>query len=99
MNHQTMSEAELAAQLTAYCECCLSLERKAPRADSAAVQAIARRIAITAQSAGYSAAALFFAFGLAWERDPAVSELSYALQSAAYCRALTLLTERFLDTA
>ena len=97
MSFQPPTMPELAALLTTYCNACVYAAREAPWGDEALVSGTANAVVIAARDRGCCTDELFMAFENAWNRDQSWGALPHSLQSAAYDRALTLLSQRFLD--
>ena len=85
------------ALLSTFCAACVFAARDAPWGDEASAQNIAASVAIAARGRTYSAEELFSAFEAAWDNDRSWRALPHSLQSAAYERALTLLTSKYLE--
>ena len=95
MSFRAPSATDLAALLTTYCSACVLAAREPPRGDEASLHATATSAAIMAWERGFSTEEFFLAFETAWDKDRSWGALPHSLQSAAYDRALTLLTDRF----
>ena len=97
MNSQRVTRIELASLLTSYCNVSVHAEREGRQGDLRLVHNTAKAAAVVARARGCSTEDLFTAFELAWKREPLWGALPPAAQTAAYDRALSLLTGLFLD--
>ena len=97
MSSQASTTGELCELLATYCGACVSAAHEGWHGDQPSLHDKAMTIAVAARVRGCGTAELFALFELAWNRSPAWGSLPHAVQSAAYDRALTLLTDRFLS--
>lgn len=96
MSFQAPTMGELAVLIASYCNACVSAVHQPSRGDAASLNAHAKAVTIAARARGCGTDELFAAFESAWNRNTSWGLLPHTLQSAAYDRALTLLTELFL---
>lgn len=96
MSFQAPSMGELLVLLTSYCGACVSASHAGWHGDEAPLHDKAMAIAVAARARRCGTGELVTLFKRAWNRSPAWGSLPPPVQSAAYDRALTFLTERFL---